>query len=101
MTDLEFIREQLPPGELFAQLAEEAGELAHAALKLRRVFDGKNPTPVGMGEAFANLEEEIADVLVCLESLGYGLEVIPLYRGMMDAKLDRWAGRLHEGAGDS
>lgn len=31
--------------EILAQLAEEASELAQAALKLRRAMDGTNPTP--------------------------------------------------------
>lgn len=89
-----YIREQLTPGELFAQLAEEAGELAHAALKLRRIYDGKNPTPVSMDDAYTNLEEEIADVLVCLEVLGYELNELPKYRAMVNGKLDRWRSRL-------
>lgn len=93
---VEYIRDQLPPGELFAQLAEEAGELAHVALKLRRIYEGKNPTPMDLGDAFDNLEEEIADVLVCLEVLGYTLESIPKYRAMMDAKQDRWQTRLEK-----
>lgn len=93
---IEYIREQLPAGELFAQLAEEAGELAHAALKLRRIFDGKNPTPVKLDDAYKNLEEEITDVLVSLEVLGYAVEEFPLYRAMMDSKLERWAKRLKE-----
>lgn len=35
----------LPKTEILAQLAEEASELAQAALKLRRALDGTNPTP--------------------------------------------------------
>ena len=92
---VDFIRGQLPEGEQLAQLAEEAGELAHAALKLRRAIDGTNPTPVTMSNAFANLEEEVADVLVCLEVLGYNLVELPRYRMMMDSKLTRWANRLN------
>ena len=46
MSDIDVIREILPQEELLAQLAEEASELAHAALKLRRVYDGRNYTPV-------------------------------------------------------
>jgi hypothetical protein len=93
---IQCIRDQLPQGELLAQLAEEAGELAHAALKLRRVFDGRNPTPVSISAAFANFEEEIADILLCLEVLGYDHAELAKYRGMMDGKLERWVGRLRE-----
>ena len=69
MDDFEVIREALSQEELLAQLAEEAVELAHAALKLRRVYDGTNPTPVKRSEAFANLKEEIADVRLLLSVL--------------------------------
>ena len=93
---LAFIRENVPEEELLAQMAEESIELSHAALKLRRVIDGKNPTPVRLSEAFANFEEEIADVLLCLETLGYGMQELTRYRAMMDAKLERWGGRLKE-----
>ena len=45
-----------------AQLAEEAAELAQAALKLRRALDGTNPTPLRESEARAALAEERTDV---------------------------------------
>ena len=51
--------------ELLAGLAEEAAELAQAALKLRRTLDGRNPTPVSTGDASRKLNEEFADVLLC------------------------------------
>ena len=91
---LAFIREKVPMEELLAQTAEEAVELSHAALKLRRCMDGKNPTPVRLSEAVANLEEEIADVLLCLEVMGYDMKELAKYRAVMDAKLERWAERL-------
>ena len=94
---IEFVRENLPDEELLAGLAEEAAELSKAALKLRRVLDGRNPTPVSLSMAHANLEEEIADVLLCLESLGFDHTVLDKYRPMMDGKLERWVGRLREG----
>ena len=42
------IRDYLSDAEIVAQLAEEASELTQAALKLRRVFDGTNPTLVAL-----------------------------------------------------
>ena len=51
------------------QLAEEAAELAHAALKLARILRGENPTPVGEAEARERLTEEVADVMVTVDSL--------------------------------
>ena len=47
----------LPEEELLAQLAEECSEAAKAALKLRRVRNGANPTPVSEEDAFSNLVE--------------------------------------------
>lgn len=52
----------LPKTEILAQLAEEASELAQAALKLRRALDGTNPTPKSVAECEANLLEEFADI---------------------------------------
>lgn len=49
------ISDILPKTEILAQLAEEASELAQAALKLRRALDGTNPTPKSVAECEANL----------------------------------------------
>lgn len=76
-------------------MAEEATELAHAALKLRRAYDGSNPTPKTKGEAIDNLLEEIGDVFLCLEVLGFTVDP-EVYRKDMDAKLERWVRRLKE-----
>ena len=54
----------LPKTEILAQLAEEASELAQAALKLRRALDGTNPTPKSVEECEENLLEELADIKV-------------------------------------
>lgn len=93
MENIEYIRSQLSNPELLAGLAEEATELAHAALKLRRVMDGTNHTPVIYDEAYANLKEEIGDVLLSLEALGITVDP-KAYRKDMDAKLERWVYRL-------
>ena len=63
------IKEILPETEILALLAEEAAELAQAALKLRRVLDGTNPTPVTEGAARNDLVEEYGDVLNCADQL--------------------------------
>ena len=59
----------LPKTEILAQLAEEASELAQAALKLRRALDGTNPTPKSVAECEANLIEEIADISNTVDAL--------------------------------
>ena len=81
--------------EILCQLAEEAAELAKAALKLRRAIDGCNPTPVTREEAEKKLEEEIADVEVCLNVLGYHTdEHLFTQSEIMQEKLERWSNRL-------
>ena len=94
---MEYIREQLSQEELLCQLAEEAAELAQAALKLRRVYDGSNPTPVKRSEAFDNFMEEIADTLLVLNVLD--IVILPHEQVQtMEAKLDRWCSRLKAAA---
>lgn len=56
------ISDILPMTEILAQLAEEASELAQAALKLRRALDGTNPTPKSV-ELMAMLSvEDISEI---------------------------------------
>lgn len=94
---LEYIREQLPTTELLAQLAEEAAELGHAALKLRRVYDGTNPTPTTYEDALANLHEEIADVQLLLKVLELDdPNKRAKHAHIMQEKITRWANRLRK-----
>ena len=94
---IDIIREQVPQDELLAQLAEEATELAHAALKLRRAYGDANPTPVTRREAFANLKEELADVQLLVTVLGWDSLSHRFERErIMEAKATRWLNRLKE-----
>lgn len=43
MADLKEICKYLTPDEILAQMAEEAAEVGHAGLKLRRAFDSHEP----------------------------------------------------------
>ena len=61
------VTDLLPQKEILAQLAEESAELAQAALKLRRVLDGRNPARTGYYWAVQALNEEIADVTMCFD----------------------------------
>lgn len=89
------ISDLLDDKELLCQLAEEAAELSQAALKLRRAIDGKNPTPKTFGECKKDLNEEIADVLLCLEELGFhSKDHLFIQANIMDAKRKRWLSRL-------
>ncbi|MCC8063705.1 MAG: hypothetical protein LIO70_01305 [Clostridiales bacterium] len=89
------IKDYLTEAEILAQLAEEAAELAQAALKLRRVLDGTNPTPVTAIDAKAQLREEFADVLNCIEPILTAGDALMLPT-IQDAKRERWLKRLEE-----
>lgn len=90
------INEILDKTEILAQLAEEASELSQAALKLRRAIDGKNPTPKSISECVVALDEEIADVELCLCQLGFASDAhINTQASIMCRKEERWLSRLH------
>lgn len=92
---IDFIRENVSQEELLAQLAEEAVELAHAALKLRRAYGNtENPTPVSSGLAFQNLTEELADVQLCVAVLGFEHLVKYDLARIKEQKLTRWSDRI-------
>lgn len=90
----------LPKTEILAQLAEEASELAQAALKLRRALDGTNPTPKSIEECEENLLEELADIKVAFTV--YLSDSKPCIKARVseeiyktaEIKLDRWLSRL-------
>lgn len=83
------IVKKLGEAEVLAQLAEEAAELAQAALKLRRALDEKNPTPKTEEECRRNLAEEYNDVILCAVQLGLEVDAsAAMY------KIRRWQKRL-------
>lgn len=88
-----YIRCAMPETELLAGLAEEASELAQAALKLRRAMDGTNPTPITAREAVKSLSEEAADVKLYLDVLRMNWENINEIEAF---KMERWKSRLME-----
>ena len=91
------IREMLDKTEILAQLAEEAAELAQAALKLRRAIDGANPTPKSISECEDRLHEEIADIWLCIREAGFSDDEHLMIQGeIMSAKHERWLSRLRE-----
>lgn len=85
------ITEKIGVTELLAGLAEEASELAQAALKYRRALDGTNPTPADPDRQYECLLEEIGDVELYLDQLSINRAVIRDYKA---AKLKRWIQRL-------
>ena len=83
------------------QLAEEAAELAQAALKLQRILMGTNPTPVTIEQAKANLREEAVDVDLCLRVIGEADEEICFDTQLSLEKERRWAQRIMEANADA
>lgn len=89
---LRYIRDHLSEEDILCQLAEEAAELAQAALKLRRAMTGANPTPIDVETAQNKLLEEIADVALVLNVMkDTDWDAILAF---CERKLDRWAERL-------
>ena len=103
MNDLDYIVRHLSVSERLAQLAEEAAELAQAALKYRRALDGVNPTPVTREQAYDNLDEEVTDVLTCLASVMQPDGMARFWiEGTMEVgkKAARWRRRLEDKAAE-
>lgn len=96
MNNVEIVCKHLPVWELLAQLAEEAAELAQAALKLRRAIDGTNWTPRSLQECKDALAEEIADVEGVLQALDFAAPLVDYDNVHMiqSQKMRRWAERL-------
>lgn len=96
----DLIYKTLTESDVLCGIAEEASELAQAALKMRRTLDeSNNPTPVTFNKAKANLEEEIADVLMYFIVMGCPLDTI-IARVQNNPKWKRWSDRVGEGRYD-
>lgn len=90
-----FVRARLDDEEIYAQLAEEAAELAHAALKVRRILRGTNPTPVDPDDACERVVEEANDVIAVLDTLRIARD-----ENRIAQKLKRWVERIKEDDGN-
>ena len=90
--DINYITSQVVAADLWGQLAEEASELAQAALKMQRVTMKRNPPRKTPTECMANVIEECADVRLCLDLMG--VRYRDQQEEIMRAKIARWAGVL-------
>lgn len=81
--------------EKLENLSLASAKLGKAALKLRRVLDGRNPTPKTEEQARADLIEEVADVYNVLGFLLKAEDNVEVYN-IIQRKKDRWLGRLEE-----
>lgn len=88
---MNIVKEKMPVPELLAGLAEECSELAQAALKLRRVFDQTNPTPMDEETAKDRFFEEVADVQLYLKMIDIPWNYV---KEIAVEKNKRWANRL-------
>ena len=82
-------KEKIGEAAVYEQLAEEAAELAQAALKVSRILRGENPTPVTLGKAKDHLIEELTDVYVCCSELQINYDA-----DIFDSKVRRWMNRI-------
>lgn len=91
-----FIRQQVSKSSILLQIAEEASEVAQAALKLNRAYLKDNPTPMSVEKCEKNLIEEINDLdLVNKIFSEVDLEKNPL-NDTQKEKLARWCRRIRE-----
>ena len=85
------VRDKVSMPALYAMLAEEAAELAHAACKAFRYTEGSNPTPLTSDDIYDMLIEEFSDVALIADILG-----IQPDEDIMQAKMQRWEERLSD-----
>lgn len=80
---------------LLEQTAEECLELGAACLKLSRKIRNENPTPVPLDDILANLNEEVADIVNCINILAeIDLANDDLVDLEMRDKITRWVNRI-------
>lgn len=79
------------------QTAEECAELAHACLKMSRNLRGENPTPVADVWIKASVQEELADLMNCVDIL---LNIpwmnAKRVQDIQIEKIKRWGERIRE-----
>ncbi len=87
-----FVQDYISKTARYMTVAEEAAEVAQAAAKVARIFEGTNPTPKTLNEAFSDLNEEMNDLYLSYE-IATGERFVPIYD--FD-KLDRCVNRVCE-----
>jgi NTP pyrophosphatase (non-canonical NTP hydrolase) len=89
-----YIQNRLSQSAILMQLAEESSEVSQAALKLARIYQAENPTPVTQTEAVQKLHEELADFLVSLNCL-MNIDFDKIEK-IEERKIGRWVERLEQ-----
>lgn len=94
MEQIEYIRSRLSENAKWNLVAEEAAELAQAALKVSRILDGTNPVRGDFRGCTEKYLEEFQDVLNAFEILNFD---DPNYRNQQKVfKLNRMEKALRE-----
>ena len=94
---LDYISDHLTTRELLEQVAEEATELAQAALKAcRTLMYSNNPAQMSEGQARSCIEDEMVDVLnaYCALSEGFSAGANALLECHGSPKWERWYKRV-------
>lgn len=93
------IIERIGSCAMLEQMAEEATELAQAALKLSRILRGENPTPVTLDEAEKHVIEEYTDVIQCAGEMELHPDITQITR-KQERFVQRWKQYKQEGGLD-
>lgn len=92
--NIAYIHEFVSQKAIMLQLAEECTEVAQQAIKIVRIRDGENPTPITQNEAINNLHGELGDLFACLACLiGVDNDIVDKIKSQ---RLDRWRKRLED-----
>lgn len=92
---IDAVRGMLSDQVLAVQSAEEALELALACLKMYRILEGSNPTPVTLQQAHESILEEYSDLETCMTVSRYNVPAaVQARREIRKMKLPRWVSRL-------
>ena len=89
--DVDDIRKVIGLPAAYEGLAEEAVELAHAALKVARILRGDNPTPADLEKDKKAVREEYTDLMIYVFTLGIALDP-----GIYIDKIQRMRARIRE-----
>lgn len=83
--------EKIGTAATLEQTAEECIELAHACLKMARIIRGENPTNASLDKVVDHINEEIADVFICIDEINPVQEEVQRWK---DYKINRMRERL-------
>ena len=88
------VRGQLTVKAELLQLSEEAAELAAITAKMVRIVNEVNKSPMSIDDALEKVEEEISDVLNCLDVLQPFFDWCKI-SCVQFSKMARWSKKLN------